>query len=258
VPRRDGDDLRVKITWLGHATVLLELNGVRLLTDPVLRSRVMHLQRHGPAPAAPGPLDGVLVSHTHYDHLDRPSLRTLAGPATAAVVPAGAAHFLDGMPFAPVHELHIGDRVTLAGVEVLAVRAWHDGRRRPGSPPLETLGFVVERVWFAGDTELNPELAALRGTVDVALVPIWGWGPSLGPGHLDPEAAARAVALVAPAVAIPIHWGTFLPIGLARRHADLLVDPPKEFAAHVAALAPATTVATLAPGGSFQLGQDIR
>jgi L-ascorbate metabolism protein UlaG (beta-lactamase superfamily) len=243
----------MKLTWLGHATVLLEVGGARLLTDPVLRGRVAHLHRHAPAPADPRPLDGVLVSHVHHDHLDRPSLRTLAAAGTTAVVPVGAAHFVDTMPFGAVRELRAGERVTIAGVEVRAVRAWHDGRRRPGAPALDTLGVVVERGWFAGDTDLDPEMATLRGEVDVALLPIWGWGTSLGPGHLDPEGAARAVALVAPAVVVPIHWGTFLPIGLGRRHGELLVDPPVEFATHVAALAPATRVATLSPGGSLEL-----
>jgi L-ascorbate metabolism protein UlaG (beta-lactamase superfamily) len=85
----------------------------------------------------------------------------------------------------------------------------------------------------------------------VALIPIWGWGTSLGPGHLDPEGAARAIALVQPRVAIPIHWGTFLPIGLGRRNTALLTGPPLEFARHAAALAPNTEVQTLSPGQSF-------
>ena len=93
----------------------------------------------------------------------------------------------------------------------------------------------------------------LRGAVDVALIPIWGWGTSLGPGHLDPEGAARAIALVEPRIAIPIHWGTFLPAGLGRRNPHLLKDPPLEFARHMAELAPATRVETLAPGASLVL-----
>jgi L-ascorbate metabolism protein UlaG (beta-lactamase superfamily) len=94
-------------------------------------------------------------------------------------------------------------------------------------------------------------MAALRGGVDVALVPVWGWGSSLGEGHMDPERAARAIALVAPRVAVPIHWGTFLPYGSRRR--DLLTTPAVAFARHVRALAPATRVELLAPGGSLVL-----
>jgi L-ascorbate metabolism protein UlaG (beta-lactamase superfamily) len=152
-----------------------------------------------------------------------------------------------------VHEVRAGDAVDVGGVRVEAVPAWHDGRRRPGSQPLDTLGFVADGMWFAGDTDLDDGMAALRGAVDVALVPIWGWGPSLGPGHLDPRTAAQAVALVRPRVAVPIHWGTFLPIGAGRRHVGLLTEPPRRFAAHVSELAPAIRVEAVAPGGTVQL-----
>jgi L-ascorbate metabolism protein UlaG (beta-lactamase superfamily) len=122
------------------------------------------------------------------------------------------------------------------------------------------VGFVVEgkrRVYFAGDTELFPGMADLAEALDVALVPVSGWGPSLGAGHMDPAQAAEAIAMLRPRLGVPIHWGTFLPLGLGRRHAHLLHDPPREFAAHVATLAPATRVAILAPGSSLELdGKD--
>jgi L-ascorbate metabolism protein UlaG (beta-lactamase superfamily) len=244
----------MKITWLGHATVLLETARARLLTDPVLRRRVAHLTRRTPDPAHPGTLDGVLVSHLHHDHLDKPSLRTLAGRDTTAVLPTGAGKLLKGMGFGAIEEVRAGDTVTVAGTEIHVVPAWHDGRRRPGPKALEldTLGFVIEGVWFAGDTELNESMRALHGQVEVALIPIWGWGPSLGPGHLDPEGAAKAIALIEPRLAIPIHWGTFLPIGYRRGHA-VLERPPREFERHVAALAPSTRVATLSPGESLTI-----
>lgn len=237
-----------RITWLGHATVLIEAGGVRLLTDPVLRGRVGHLRRHGPAPAAVEDVDGVLVSHVHRDHLDRPSLRTLARAETAAVVPRGAATLLHGLPFAAVHEVAAGEQLRVGGVEVSVVPAWHPARRGPRSPRLDALGYVVDGIWFAGDTDFDARMEELRGTVDVALVPIWGWGPSLGPGHLDPASAARAVALVAPRVAIPIHWGTFLPLGTHRRHREVLSAPARAFADQVTRVAPDVRVATLAPG----------
>jgi L-ascorbate metabolism protein UlaG (beta-lactamase superfamily) len=240
-----------RITWLGHATVLLEAQGARLLTDPLLRDRVAHLRRHAPPAAETGRLDGVLISHVHRDHLDRPSLRRVAGPDVTLVLPQGAAKLLRGVPFGAVREVDPGDELAVGGARVRAVPAWHDGQRRPGAAELPTLGYVVAGIWFAGDTELNDELADLRGAVDVALVPIWGWGPSLGPGHMDPEAAARAVALIAPRVAVPIHWGTYYPY-VSRDHGQL-TEPPGRFAAHVAELAPATRVATLAPGESLSL-----
>ena len=239
------------ITWLGHATVLIEIGGTRLVTDPVLRPRVAHLRRHAPAPVDPRPVDGVLVSHVHRDHLDRPSLRALAASRTTAVVPRRATRLLARMPFAAVREVSAGDVVRVGDVEVRAVPAWHDARRHPGSGRLESLGYLVERIWFAGDTDEHPAMRGLRGDVDIALLPVWGWGPTLGPGHLDPGGAARVVAVVAPAVAIPIHWGTFLPIGLGRRHRRLLTEPPAAFAARVASTTPAARVVVLSPGESF-------
>lgn len=246
--------MRATITWLGHASVLVELDGARLLTDPVLRRRIVHLTRRSADPIHPGELDAVLVSHLHHDHLDRPSLRRLATPRTTAVLPQGAARLLDGMGYGAIEEVRTGDTLSFGAAEVRVVPAWHDGRRRPGPRPLEleTLGFLIGDIWFAGDTDLNDSMRALHGEVDVALIPIWGWGPSLGPGHLDPEGAARAVALVGPRVAIPIHWGTFLPIGL--RRPDLLREPPLAFARYVAELAPGTRVVTLTPGESLTVG----
>jgi L-ascorbate metabolism protein UlaG (beta-lactamase superfamily) len=242
-----------RITWLGHATVLIEAAGARLLTDPVLRGRVAHLRRHAPAPVDPRPVDAVLISHVHHDHLDRASLRSVAGRDTVAVLPRGGARLLRGLPFGAVREVRAGDSVALATADVRVVPAWHPARRWPGGRVLDTVGFLVDGVWFAGDTGLDDRMAELRGSVEAALVPVWGWGSSLGPGHLDPEAAARAVALVEPAIAVPIHWGTLLPIGLRRRHGAVLTEPAVEFAAHAERLAPSTRVATLAVGGSLSL-----
>jgi L-ascorbate metabolism protein UlaG (beta-lactamase superfamily) len=240
-----------RITWLGHATVLLEVAGARLLTDPLLRGRVAHLRRRAPhagAAVAVEPVDAVLISHVHHDHLDRGSLRRLERAQTQALVPPGAAPLLRGLGFAGVRELHVGEVATIGDAEVEAVPAWHPTRRWPHRATHQALGFLAERIWFAGDTDLDPAMEALHGRVDVALLPIWGWGPRLGPGHLDPAAAARAAALVAPRIVIPIHWGTFLPLGAARRHAAVLSEPAEAFAAHVARVAPEVRVARLAPG----------
>jgi L-ascorbate metabolism protein UlaG (beta-lactamase superfamily) len=243
-----------RITWLGHATVLLEVAGARLLTDPLLRGRVAHLRRHEPSAGgsvAVEPVDGVLISHAHHDHLDRPSLRTLARAETEAVVPRGTGVLLRGLPFGQVHELSAGERATIGGVEIEAVPAWHPTHRFPSRVDHDALGFLCERIWFAGDTDLHPDMEALHRRVDVALVPIWGWGASLGPGHLDPAAAAQAVALVRPRIVVPIHWGTFLPLGTHRRHGALLSEPAKAFAAQVTRTAPGVEVATLAVGESL-------
>jgi L-ascorbate metabolism protein UlaG (beta-lactamase superfamily) len=238
-----------RITYVGHATVLVELGPARLLTDPVLRPRMAHLRRHGPAPAPPDDVDAVLISHLHGDHLDLPSLRMLPG-RPRVVVARGGARFL-GRAGMEVDELEAGESEEVAGVRVRAVRALHDARRRPWlGPAAEPLGFVIgssPSVYFAGDTDLFDEMAELA-PVDVALLPVAGWGPRLGPGHMNPERAAQAVALLRPLVAIPIHWGTFHP-AYARRGA-WFSEPPREFAAHVAAVAPSVDVRVLMPGES--------
>jgi L-ascorbate metabolism protein UlaG (beta-lactamase superfamily) len=230
---------------VGHATVLLELGGRRLLTDPVLRSRVGHLLRRPPAPdpAALGALDAVLVSHAHHDHLDVASLRALdrRGPL---VVPRGCAGLVADLD--DVREVEVGDRIDVAGVSVEALPAEHDGRRHPLAARTPALGFLVDRVYFAGDTDLFAGMGALAGRVDVALLPVWGWGARLPAGHLDPERAARAVALVEPSVAVPIHWGTLAAVGTQRGEDPSA--PPRAFAAAVQRLAPAVEVRVLAPG----------
>jgi L-ascorbate metabolism protein UlaG (beta-lactamase superfamily) len=233
--------------------VLVELGGVRLLTDPVLRPGVVHLRRAVPAPDAPAWLDAALVSHLHRDHLDVPSLRRL-GELPLLVGPAGAGRSLRQVG-PPVRELASGEELTLGALTIHATRAVHDGRRSPVSPRVEALGFLIEgrlRVYFAGDTELFDGMAELA-PLDVALLPVAGWGSSLGPGHMDAEQAARAAALLRPGIAVPIHWGTYAPIWLRRSRDRLLSDPPLAFARHMARLAPATRVEILQPGGSLAL-----
>jgi L-ascorbate metabolism protein UlaG (beta-lactamase superfamily) len=248
---------RPRITLVGHATVLIELGRVRLLTDPVLRSRLGHLRRHGAAadPAVGERLDAVLLSHLHLDHLDLPSLRSL-DPEIRLLVPRGAGGFLRQAGFANADELVAGDVVDVNGVAVAATRAVHAGQRRPLGPVADAIGFAVrgERsVYFAGDTDLFPEMAELAPGLDLALLPVWGWGPTLGGGHLDPEAAARAAALLRPRIAVPIHWGTLYPRGLARWKPGPLRDPPRRFAAQVAEVAPGVEVRVLDPGESLEL-----
>jgi L-ascorbate metabolism protein UlaG (beta-lactamase superfamily) len=243
-----------RLSWLGHATVLLELSGTRLLTDPVLGRRVAHLRRRVAPQAPPDRVDAVLISHVHRDHLDIPSLRRLDERALL-VVPPGARRSLRRLG-REATELAPGEQLRVGGVRVRAVPAVHNARRSPLSRAAEAVGYVVEgrlRIYFAGDTERYGAMAELA-PLDCALLPVWGWGLSLGPGHMDPDEAAEATALLRPALAVPIHWGTYLPFGSMRRHLHLLYDPPHRFAARAAELAPDTRVEILAPGGSLALG----
>jgi L-ascorbate metabolism protein UlaG (beta-lactamase superfamily) len=109
-------------------------------------------------------------------------------------------------------------------------------------------------VYFAGDTDLHAGMAALK-PLDVALLPVWGWGPTLGPGHMDPLAAAQALAVLRPRIAVPIHWGTLFPIGLGRLRGSRLTDPPREFVREAAGLAPAVRVRVLEPGSTLALSE---
>ncbi|WP_123685147.1 MBL fold metallo-hydrolase [Amycolatopsis thermoflava] len=254
--------------FLGHSTVRLEIAGRVVLTDPVLTRTVGGLVRVAPPldPAAYADVDLVLISHLHGDHLHAPSLRLL-GRDVPIVVPRGAGAWMRRRGFSAVAELDIGEQLPFGDLRVTAVPADHSGHRWgprfTHGPQARANGHVVEapgvRVYVAGDTDLYPGMAEL-GPVDVALLPVWGWGPNLGPGHLDPTRAAEAVALVQPRVAVPVHWGTLAVPGLARtnRMRRLLVAPPRRFAAEVAGRGLPTTVALTEPGEPVQLHRSPR
>ena len=245
-----------RIEYVGHATVVVDLDGVRLLTDPLLRNRVAHLRRAAPVDAkALRGIDAVLISHAHYDHLDLPSLEKL-GKKLPVIVPRGLGGLLRKRRFETVIEVEQQESIHIGALQVRAVPAEHDGGRGPFGASAEALGYVVtgsRSVYFAGDTDLFDGMGDL-GPVDVGLVPIWGWGPGLGAGHLDPARAAEAVALLRPGLVVPIHWGTYFPIHLGLRGAPDFVDlPPAEFVAAVEKIAPDVSVRVLRPGQSLDL-----
>lgn len=210
----------LSIEFVGHATVLVALDTIRLLTDPALQSTIGPLRRTGGMPVpVPADVDAVLISHLHLDHLDLPSLDRL-GRDRRLVVPRGAAGWLRARGFAHVEEVGPGETTSVGGVRVRAVRARHGGFRPPLGPAAAAIGYVIEgsrSIYFAGDTGLFDGMAELRGSIDVALLPVGGWGPTLpSTRHLDPADAARAAELIRPGLSVPIHWGTYWPIGFRR------------------------------------------
>jgi L-ascorbate metabolism protein UlaG (beta-lactamase superfamily) len=260
--------------FLGHSTVRAELGGHTVLTDPLLTATLGPLRRMvaAPDPASWAGVDLVLVSHLHNDHLHLPSLRLL-GRGTTIVVPRGAGRWLTGQGFTAVEELGAGESLTDGGLTVTATHADHAahrwGPRLTHGPHAPAVGHLLQAdgvtVYAAGDTDAFPGMTDLGDDgIDVALVPVWGWGPSLGPGHLDPAGAAAAVQQLRPQVAVPVHWGTYAIAGLCSlpspwraRMRQLLVDPPRRFATEVAALAAgggaATQVVLTEPGSPVVL-----
>jgi L-ascorbate metabolism protein UlaG (beta-lactamase superfamily) len=243
----------MRLTYVGHSTLLIELAGIRLLTDPVLRDRVAHLERRAPPvdPDLTAAVDAVLISHLHHDHFDPGSLTSI-DRGSLLVMPRGGRRAAAKLGFERVVEMTPGDELDIAGTVVRATPAQHGTGRWPWARS-STLGFTVaagQRVYFPGDTDLFDGMRDLAPGLDVALLPVWGWGTRAGVGHLDPHRAAMALQLLRPRVAIPIHWGTLFPIPLRQFRPQLLTEPPLAFQREAARLAPAVEVRVLQPGAA--------
>ena len=234
--------MALNVEFVGHSTLLLELDGVRILTDPVTRARIGPLQRIEPVPVRRHltAIDLVVLSHLHWDHLDVPSLQDL-GRTVPILVPVGAGTWLRGIGFRHVTEIAPGSSHDVGGVRVEAVPALHSGFRPPLGPTAAAVGYVIEgsqRIYFAGDTDLFDGMADL-GPIDLALLPVWGWGPTLGRGlHMDPLRAAHSLRRIRPRAAVPIHWGTYWPHAMGRVYPERRVEPPAAFAEYATELAP--------------------
>ena len=252
-----------RVTYVGHGTVLIEMDGVRILTDPTLRRWTGPLRRYGPLPdpAVHRHLDAVLISHLHLDHLDTPSLKML--PKSAVVIgPPLVGRTVHKVGFRTVVETRRDTLLHVHDVDVMAVHASHTRRRWVLTPPTEPLGFIISgssTIYFAGDTALFDGMEALHDRIDVALLPIETWGVRPPEGrHLSPRSAVTALALLRPRIAVPIHWGTLYLPGSA--YAGKLATyawfqktrkRPEEFSAIAAVKAPGVEVRLLDPGESL-------
>jgi L-ascorbate metabolism protein UlaG (beta-lactamase superfamily) len=239
-----------RVTWLGHSTVAIELGGSRIATDPVLRRGVLHLRRHGAVPPETLlPLDAVLLSHLHHDHLDLPTLAAL-GRDTRILVPRGGGRMLRRRGFRAVEEVVSGRELDVGAAHITVTEAEHDARRFKAGPAVPAVGYVLEadlRVYFAGDTDFFPGMEELAGA-DLVLLPISGWGRQVGRGHLDPARAAHALGVLRPRAVVPIHWGTYRMLGHRGRLHDI-----DTFRAGAAEAAPDVAVHVLPIGGSLEL-----
>ena len=239
-------------TWIGHSTVLLQLGGINALTDPVFSQRASPVQWMGPRrvmdPGLPidalPPIDVVVLSHNHYDHLDRPAVKriTSAHPCTTWIVPLGLGAYIRGWGARDIVELDWWQHTAINGVRVTATPARHfSGRGLRDRNKSLWCGFAFEiegkRALFAGDTGYHPGFGAIGsrcGPFDFVMIPIGAYDPRwfMQGIHVDPEEAVRIYEdLVAPhrdkplPVMLAIHWGSF------RLTDEPMDEPPQRTAA---------------------------
>ena len=210
----------ISVTYIGHATVLVRFDGVTLLTDPVYSSRLI-VPKRLVAPGVPlerlPPLDVVLVSHGHMDHLDVPTHRRLPTQGTVAVVAKNLSDLVSGAGYRDIVELGWGDQVTIGGARITALQVNHWGTRNLLPDNRGYTGFLVEHrdgaMFFPGDTAYYPGFRdyGAQYTIDVALLPIGAYSPpAFRRVHMNPEDALTTLVDLGARHMVPIHWGTFV------------------------------------------------
>lgn len=217
----------LRATWLGHSTVLLEIDGARLLTDPVWGDRASPVSLVGPKRFQPVPvsvvklprLDAVLISHDHYDHLDYPTLLELNKLDVPFVTSLGVGAHLEswGIASARITELDWWESIDVGGVRVTATPSQHfSGRGLGGRNGTLWSSFVVQgprhSCFFSGDTGLTAEyreIARRFPNLDLVMLEVGAFHPAWGDIHLGPEHALTAAAWLGGKRFLPIHWGTF-------------------------------------------------
>ena len=225
---RTGQGETLRTTWLGHSTVLLEIDGRLILTDPVFGPRASPVSWMGPkrfheVPIEPEQLpdlDVIIVSHDHYDHLDFPAISRLAHRETTWVTSLGVGAHLEcwGVPEERIVELDWWEETEVNGIQLVATPSRHFAGRGPGSSAATFWSSWAIRgprhsVWFSGDTgewdEGFAEIGERFGGFDLSLVEIGAWHPAWGNIHLGPQNALRVHQQVRAKTMMPVHWGTF-------------------------------------------------
>jgi L-ascorbate metabolism protein UlaG (beta-lactamase superfamily) len=254
-------EVDLTVGWLGHSTVVLDLDGVRLIADPLLRRHAGLLRRRSPVPERDlwRDPDVVLLSHLHHDHAELASLRML--PPVPILTADENAAWLRRKELAGTAIGEDWERVGDGPVEVRLTRAIHGHRPMPHRPNAAN-GHLVQgsraSAWVVGDTSLYPEMAGipelLGRRLDLIAVPIAGWGPRLSGGHLGPPEAALACAMSGARWALPVHWGTLHPPLAHRLRTGWMDSPYDEFVRALAREASDCRLVDLRPGGVWRGG----
>jgi L-ascorbate metabolism protein UlaG (beta-lactamase superfamily) len=212
--------------WLGHASVLLEIDGVRILTDPVLSGRASPFQFVGPARQHPAPLaigdlkniDAVVISHDHFDHLDMDTVQALARGGTHFHVGLGIGAHLErwDVPVAQIHEMDWWDSAQVRGVTIHCTPARHySGRKSMDNSTLWASWLVKgpnHSAYFSGDTGYAEHFKAVRerlGAPQLSMIKIGAYGDTWLDIHMSPESAIQAHRDLGADTLLPVHWGTF-------------------------------------------------
>lgn len=219
------DDLRV--TWLGHSMLLVELDGARILVDPVISDRASPSSFVGPKRFYEGPLahtdlpdvDAVVISHDHYDHLDMEAMKYLADRVARFIVPLGVGSHLEywGVSADRIEEKDWWDETEVGAITLVSTPARHfSGRAFSDADATLWSGWAFigaeKRIYYSGDTAMTPDFTKIGerlGPFDFTLIESGAYNPAWADVHLGPEQAVEAHRMVQGDVMIPVHWGMF-------------------------------------------------